>query len=113
MEHRRGELDTAKTTPFTTITANGEGVSADVQPVSTAGASPSTFQATMEFLAGATIHRVPAESCQLASAPEVEAGYAAPVRAAASTKWMRPSLVGTATVAFVLYSKTTGDALNA
>src|SRR5580658_5624705 len=69
-----GEFETAKTTPLTTIGAIGAAISAEVQPACKAGESPSTFQAETAFFEGATIHRVPVWSCQLASAPETAAG---------------------------------------
>src|SRR5580704_4418350 len=96
------------------IGAKGEAISRDVQPACRTGAPfwSTTFHAAMEFLDGAASHRAPAGSCQLASAPEITAGYAAPVSAPAvestATRCKLPSAVAAATIVSLLYSKTTG-----
>src|SRR5260370_2212628 len=65
-----GEFETAKTTPLMTIGAEGEAMPA-VHPIWGTGtlSCPAILQAVMDSLEGATIHRVPAPSCQLPTAP--------------------------------------------
>src|ERR1700722_5348080 len=106
------EFEAAKTTPLITIGARGA-VTAAVQPARGTGTSalPEIIQEVIMFLEGATIHRVPAVSCQLATGPVTSAGSATPVKVAASTicKW---SGVATAIMSLELYSNTTGDEIN-
>src|ERR1700722_7037712 len=101
------------------IGGKGEAISRDVQPGCRTGAPlwPPTFQAAIEFLDGAASQRVPATSCQVASAPETTAGNALPVSEAAvgeltATRCMRPSAVAAAIIVSLLYSKSTGDETN-
>src|SRR5271166_5841379 len=96
--------------------ARGDATSREVQPAWSEGApfSSATFQAAMALAVGASSQRVPAESCQVESVlPPPFALETAVEGAAASTRWMRPSLVAAATRILSLYSKITGDDRNA
>ena len=68
---RNSPLDTANTTPLTTIGGKSETRSRDDQPCSIAGTPfwSTTFNAAMWFPEGASTQRVPSASCQVANAP--------------------------------------------
>ena len=82
-------------------------------------ANPAT--AATEPPAGANTQRVPAASCQLANDPVAKSSLenawvvasTGPFSAPASSSWILLSLVATAIRSLSLYSKTSGEELNA